>query len=256
MKLYEPDFARYYDYLVHNCREAYAKEQDVDFLIKRLEEHSVGRVEKILDVGCGTGRYLVPLAKRGFEVTGLDNSPEMLAQCRQRLDMATSKTILVEQDLMEIRANHEYDALLCMNSVICYLLKTEEILKALSIFKRALRQDGVLVLEIWNIFANTSLFEQTSVHEIRDDQVVVTNKESYWYESFSSVFHTKLDVTVEENGETRAFTREEILRVMTVGEVITYLKAAGFAETCVVPRSDGFDESPKDEELLFFAMKP
>ena len=51
--------------------------REVDFL---LEELSLQPGDSILDVGCGTGRHSIELAKRGYAVTGLDLSSEMLAR--------------------------------------------------------------------------------------------------------------------------------------------------------------------------------
>ena len=39
----------------------------------------------VLELGCGTGRVLIPMARAGITITGLDASPHMLAVCRQRL---------------------------------------------------------------------------------------------------------------------------------------------------------------------------
>ena len=51
--------------------------QEVDFV---LEELSLQPGDSILDVGCGTGRHSIELAKRGYTVTGLDLSSEMLVR--------------------------------------------------------------------------------------------------------------------------------------------------------------------------------
>lgn len=49
--------------------------EDLSFWLGLAKEHS----GSILELGCGSGRILIPLAKAGFAVTGLDNDPEMLA---------------------------------------------------------------------------------------------------------------------------------------------------------------------------------
>ncbi len=50
---------------------------EVDFL---LEELGLAPGGSVLDVGCGTGRHSIELAKRGYSVTGLDISSEMLSR--------------------------------------------------------------------------------------------------------------------------------------------------------------------------------
>lgn len=252
MTKYEPLFAKYYDYIVHDRREALAVDEDVAFLKEVFASNLTEDVREILDVGCGTGRYLVPLVETGFNVTGIDNSPDMLAQCEARLNDRGLSAKLVELDLMQLSETEKYDAVICMNSVISYFLDTEDILKALSLFYAALRPGGLLVLEIWNALANASLFGTTSVYKVRDGNVRVVNRQKHDYDPFRSIYRGKLDVTVVDSGKRHSFSREEVIRVMTVGEIIAYLKAAGFANISVNQRKDTLDDSG-DEELVFLA---
>lgn len=59
--------------------------REVDFL---LEELSLQPRSSILDVGCGTGRHSIELAKRGYIVTGLDLSSEMLSRAADAAKLA------------------------------------------------------------------------------------------------------------------------------------------------------------------------
>ncbi|MBP6016308.1 MAG: class I SAM-dependent methyltransferase [Candidatus Promineofilum sp.] len=67
--------ARYYD-LSHDRLV-----EDIPFLLKLAAEVT----GPVLEIGCGSGRLLVPLARAGYTVTGIDSSPEMLAQAEIRL---------------------------------------------------------------------------------------------------------------------------------------------------------------------------
>lgn len=85
--------------------------KEVDFLLEELELPPGGSV---LDVGCGTGRHAIELARRGYAVTGLDLSSEMLSRAA-----AAAKTAGV--DVEWIRANAtsfsfpgKYDAAICL----------------------------------------------------------------------------------------------------------------------------------------------
>ncbi|MFO7537702.1 MAG: class I SAM-dependent methyltransferase [Chloroflexota bacterium] len=92
MSMYD-QIARYYD-LIH-------ARLTVDLpLVLALAQQADG---PILELGCGTGRLLRPLARAGYQVTGVDNSEAMLARCRQALAEETAATkariTLVKADL-------------------------------------------------------------------------------------------------------------------------------------------------------------
>ncbi len=59
---------------------------------------------RVLDLGCGTGIHAVNLAKRGWEVTGVDISPKALARARERADEAGVKATFLEGDLTNLDA--------------------------------------------------------------------------------------------------------------------------------------------------------
>ncbi|HEY1288742.1 MAG TPA: methyltransferase domain-containing protein [Burkholderiales bacterium] len=72
-----PFIAEFYDHVPR-----YATRADVDFYVKAAAE-SAGPV---LEFGCGTGRILIPTARAGIEIAGLDAAAAMLAACRRRLE--------------------------------------------------------------------------------------------------------------------------------------------------------------------------
>src|SRR5207249_11212331 len=69
----------YYD-LIYHALVNY--EGDVDFLEEVFRRYTV-KPGTILDLGCGTGNHSVPLARRGYRVTGIDRSASMIAQAKR-----------------------------------------------------------------------------------------------------------------------------------------------------------------------------
>jgi SAM-dependent methyltransferase len=65
--------------------------EDLDFWLDLAETHG----DPILELGCGSGRVLLHLARRGHAITGVDNSPEMLALLEAKLKQASTKHIAV-----------------------------------------------------------------------------------------------------------------------------------------------------------------
>jgi SAM-dependent methyltransferase len=64
--------------------------------------------EPALDLGCGTGRILIPLLREGFDVDGIDVSPDMIAEAEAEADRQGLKTTLKVQPLHELEADRRY----------------------------------------------------------------------------------------------------------------------------------------------------
>lgn len=84
---------------------------EVGFL---LEELGLQPGQSILDVGCGTGRHSIELARRGYQVTGVDISPGMLAIARADAQAAGVDLDLVNACATEFTTDRRYDAAICL----------------------------------------------------------------------------------------------------------------------------------------------
>lgn len=113
---------------------------EVDFLVEHL---GLAPGAAILDVGCGTGRHSVELARRGFAVTGLDLSGEMLARARARAEEACVVE-WVQGDATRFDLGQRFDAAICLCEGAFGLLSAaddpwDQPLAILSNISRALR---------------------------------------------------------------------------------------------------------------------
>ncbi len=69
---------------------------------------------RILDLGCGTGRHSVELAKRGYSVTGVDISAGMLSEARKKAEAAGVTVEFIEADATQIQLEPVFDAAICL----------------------------------------------------------------------------------------------------------------------------------------------
>ena len=71
-------------------------------IVDQFNELGIPPDARVLDVGCGTGRHSVPLASRGYEVTGFDLSPLYLEEARRTADAAGVTLKLIRGDSREL----------------------------------------------------------------------------------------------------------------------------------------------------------
>ena len=107
----------------------------------------------ILELGCGTGRLLIPLAEAGHQITGIDSSPEMLNYARQRLTRAAISDVqLLELDmraLASLPAVH-FQMILCAVNSFLHLETPDDQLLALRGVQRLLKPSGIFVVDLFH----------------------------------------------------------------------------------------------------------
>jgi len=126
--------------------------QEVDFI---EEEFNLPEGSHILDVGCGTGRHAVELAKRGYRVTGIDISEQMLREAQKRCEEESVSVKLIQADATDFEVEELYDACICLCEGAFGLLSEgedpfERDIKILRNINRALKPGAKFLLTALN----------------------------------------------------------------------------------------------------------
>lgn len=134
-----------YDHVVD-----YRERQDVDFFVE-VAQQSRGPV---LEVGCGTGRVLIPTARAGSEIAGLDLSTHMLAVCRERLqaepEAVQARVTLVQGDMRDFDLGRTFALATIPFRPFQHLTTVEDQMACLRSIHRHLEPDGILILDLFN----------------------------------------------------------------------------------------------------------
>ena len=125
--------------------------------------------QRLLDVGCGTGKSSAPMVERGWEVTACDISPSMIAIARQKLGSAA--TFLVA-DMCELPRLGEFDLVWAVDDAANYLLSKAELERALIAMAKNLGPGGLLMFDLNTLQSFRTFFAETVVVD-RDDKRLI-----------------------------------------------------------------------------------
>lgn len=108
----------------------------------------------VLEIGCGTGRVLVPTARAGIDIVGLDASAQMLAVCRARLSAepaeVQARVHLIEADMRSFELDQRFALVTIPFRPFQHLLTVPDQLACLACIRRHLRAGGMLVFDVFN----------------------------------------------------------------------------------------------------------
>jgi SAM-dependent methyltransferase len=108
--------------------------------------------ERVLDLACGTGRHSRELTRRGFEVVGVDISPELLEMAEREAAEAGLEISFLEADLRELELADEFDLVLSLNDgAVGYFETDEENRRTFEVVARALRGGGGHLMQLPNV---------------------------------------------------------------------------------------------------------
>jgi SAM-dependent methyltransferase len=140
-----PFIPEFYDYVV-----PYAARADVGFYVNAARESG----GPVLELGCGTGRILIPTARAGVDIAGLDASQYMLEECRRRLGAeppeVRERASLHRADMRDFDLGRAFALATIPFRPFQHLLAVEEQLACLGTIHRHLAPGGRLVLDIFN----------------------------------------------------------------------------------------------------------
>lgn len=146
---------RWYEELFSNYAKTYDTESftagtlgEVDFLEK---EFNHDKTKSILDIGCGTGRHAIELAKRGYTVTGIDLSAAQLARAGQKATEAGVRVNFLQLNACSLSFKNEFDFAIMLCEGGFSLQETDTLnFQILGGAERALRSPGKLIFSTLN----------------------------------------------------------------------------------------------------------
>ena len=218
----------------------------------------------ILELGCGTGRVLLPLAQAGHRVTGVDISPALLAVAQQKLRMTDkeSQVTLVEADLRTFDLpQKEFAFAFCTSNTLMHLTTQADQLAVLRNAHRHLAAAGLLLLDLFNpdlprLLAVNGLQELADQweDETTGAQVIKWSIRTVdWAEQIQETLFIYEEIFAD--GAVRRTPCPFPLRFLWRSEAELLLEKAGFTVEAVWGDFDGNPYEMSSEHLILLAAK-
>jgi len=236
---YEAIAPVYDDFTAHHNYELWLGE-----LLPELRRHGL-QGDRLLDVGCGTGKSFLPMLERGWEVTACDLSPSMLELARAKSGDAVQ---LAVADMRELPEFGKFDLVWALDDAVNYLLGTEELGNALSGMRANLAPGGLLMFDVNTLFAYRSFFAETQRVE-RNGRCLLWRGQGSSDAPPGSISEARFEVEPAAGEAAPVQTHVHRQRHFPEAEVLKQLEGAGLE--CLDVFGHGFDAVLKQpvEEL-------
>lgn len=228
-------------------------DQWIDIFITKMEQNRIDG-KKVLDVGCGTGEFTVRLAKKGYQVAGVDLSEEMLAIAKDKADECKLNIPFFHQNMMELDTDNQFDGIVIFCDSLNYLHHEEEVQQTFTRVYEQLRPGGLFMFDVHSVYKMEQIFAGQTFADVQEDVSYIWNSFE-GEEQYSAEHELTFFVKDEETGLFERFEEDHYQRTYPVNTYKEWLEAAGFTVKEVT--ADFTDDAPNDfsERIMFLAIK-
>ena len=212
-----------------------------------------GRVESILDLGCGSGRMTLELARRGYDMIGVDGSPEMLSVARDSAERAglDGRCLWLLQDLTDFELYGTVEAVISCLDTVNHLTSYADLRRMLSLVHNYLVPGGLFLFDL----NSREKFENSyadRVYTFEDEDAFCIWQNDYHKKTHISDFYVTL-FTRERDGRYRRCDEVTRERMYPLPSILRELRAAGFTPLSVGSSPYTDSVSPGAERLYLVA---
>ena len=222
-----------------------------DFIERTAQREGKCRPELVLDLCCGTGRMTLELAARGYDMTGVDYSPEMLDVARAEAEKLGADVLWLCQDMREFELYGTVDMAVCCLDSVNHLTKPSDLKKCFALVHNYLVPDGLFIFDINGKEKFESVYAQNSyVMEDEGSMCVWQNfydDKSKLCDFYITLFKEKADGAYERYDEVQTE------RMYKIADIKKYLRAANMEFIGAYSDFDLTEATDSDERIYVVA---
>nr|WP_321235106.1 class I SAM-dependent methyltransferase [uncultured Psychroserpens sp.] len=225
---------------------------DLQFYKRWLPKNKNAR---ILELCCGTGRLTLPIAKDGYNITGVDYTASMLEQAKVKASNEGLEVEFIEADIRTLNLPETFDLIFIPFNSIHHLYKNDDLFKAFNAVKKHLKEGGLFLLDCFNPNIQFIVEAEKEQKEIANyttkDGRDVLIKQVMRYENITQV--NRIEWHYYINGEFDSIQNLD-MRLFFPQELDAYLERNGFN---IINKFGSFEEDPfsnNSEKQIFICQ--
>lgn len=189
---------------------------------------------RVLDLGCGTGRMLMPFFSQGWQVTGFEPDTDYFLHARQK-HAAEDRVTIENRGFLDLDAKEEFNLVTSINGPFYYLIHEKERARALRSIYQALKPGGVAILDVANFLYLLKNYDSSrSVGEERSLEgykILKTFRHTFDYQRALWEHHEHYEFEMI-SGKGTTITHQETYRfaILSVPYLLELFRTSGFAK--------------------------
>jgi SAM-dependent methyltransferase len=241
------NFAYIYDELLYDINSG----QWADYLGKIFLNNNI-KSGKILDLACGTGNMSIQMSKKGFEVTGVDLSADMLTCAIDKSIKNNLNIEFINHDMVDFRMKVEFDGIICLLDSVNYILKNEYIEKFFMNVYNMLDIHGIFIFDINTEYKLKNIISNNIFYEISDEvNYLWTNN----FNENNNICEFDLTFFVKEGELYRKYNETHYERAYNNDELIDILEKCNFEIINIFDELQFVDPKINSERIFFVCRK-
>ncbi len=207
----------------------------------------------VLDLGCGTGTLTELLARRGYDMIGVDLSEEMLRIAVDKRERSGLDILYLCQDMRELELYGTVGAAVSVCDSVNYLLEEDDVVQTFRLVNNYLYPEGLFIFDFNTIYKYAEIIGDTTIAENREECSFIW--ENTYYEE-ERINEYDLTIFVREEGDRyRRFQETHLQRGYSLKEMRGMVEAAGLLFVDAIDADTHREVTQESERIYIVARK-
>ena len=234
--------AGFYDRLTSDVNyEKYA-----EFFSAIFDKHIKKHPHSIVDLGCGTGNLTIAMAEKGYDMTGVDSSSEMLSSAYSK---KSPGILWINQNFTELDLFGTYDAAVSLLDCINHMLDDDSVRKYFRHMRNFIEHDGLFVFDINSEYKFNHVYKDNVFYSVDEDLSYIWQND---YNSATGICTMDITFYKKDGDIYERFDTVNKEKSYSISHLSELLGESGFAIEALY--SDCVMEEPTDSEKRIFLV--